>query len=352
MTSVNSAILDVLTGHSVGLQRLSNATVSKIIALLKRSDARLLERLAQEGTTEISRARQEQLLADIRQIIDGLYRDATGQLRADLDALAEYEGQFQADMFRQTVPLQVEWVTPSAFQIIAATNARPFQGRLMREWFDDLPAEAFKRLRNSIRAGFVEGRTIEQMVREIRGTKAQGFKDGILEINRRAAEVTVRTAIAHTANVARDTMYQANGRLIKAVQWRSTLDSRTTMVCMARDGKTYPLDSGPRPPAHPNCRSIVSPVLKSLAELGIKGKELPKSTRASMDGQVAEDLDYDAWLRKKPQAFQDDVLGPKKAAIFREGVKLDRFVNRAGDELTLDELKQREADAWQRAFSE
>jgi SPP1 gp7 family putative phage head morphogenesis protein len=292
------------------------------------------------------------LLADVREIVQGLYADATGQLKADLDALATYEAEFQGDMFRATVPVKAEWVTPSAFQIIAATNARPFQGRLMKEWFDDLPADAFKRLRNSIRAGVVEGRTIDQMVRDIRGTRAQGFKDGILEINRRAAEVTVRTAVAHTANAARNAMYEANGRLLKGVQWRSTLDSRTSLYCMAHDGKVYPLDAGPRPPAHPNCRSIVSPVVKSLAEMGIKGKDLPPGTRASMDGQVAADLDYDAWLRKKPQTFQDSVLGPSKAKLFRQGLKLDRFVSRSGDELTLDELKQREAELWNLAFTE
>lgn len=351
MANVNDAILDVLTGHSVGLQRLSNATVRKIIALLKRSDERILERLASEGGSEISRERLETLLANIRVIVEGLYEDATGQLKADLDKLAEYEAEYQADMFRRVVPVEVDWVTPSPFQIIAATNSRPFQGKLMREWFTDLPADAFKRLRNAIRAGVVEGRTIDQIVREIRGTRAQGFKDGILEINRRAAEVTVRTAVAHTANAARNEMYRANSRLLKGVQWVSTLDSRTSLYCMAHDGKVYPLDAGPRPPAHPNCRSVVTPVVKSLAEMGIKGKDLPPGTRASMDGAVAGDLDYDAWLRKKPQSFQESVLGKEKAKLFRAGLKLDRFISRAGDELTLDELKQREAEAWQRAFS-
>lgn len=97
---------------------------------------------------------------------------------------------------------------------------------------------------------------------------------------------------------------------------------------------------------------MITPVLKSLRELGIKGNELKPSTRASMDGQVAQDLSYDGWLRTKPQAFQDDVLGKKKAELFRAGLTLDRFVSRAGDELTLDELKQREAGLWAKAFAD
>jgi len=349
--NVNTAILDALTGHSVGLHRVSNATVRKIIALLNRSDARIIERLTMGGS-DLSRQRQEQLLEDIRQIVAGLYRDATGALKTELDALATYEGEFQLNMLKVTVPVQLDWVAPSPYQLIAATNARPFQGKLLKDWFTDLPDQAFARLRTVIRQGFVEGRTIDQMVREVRGTRAQGFKDGIFEINRRAAEVTVRTATAHTANVARSELYQANSKFIKAVQWVSTLDGRTSAVCRGRDGQTYPVDSGPRPPAHPNCRSTTTPVLKSLAELGMKGKELPPGTRASMDGQVAADTNYDAWLRKKPQAYQDEILGKSKAKLFREGLTLDRFVSRAGDELTLDELKQREGALWARVFAD
>lgn len=347
--NVNTAILDALTGHSVGLQRLSNGIVRKIIALLNRSDVRLVERLQRDGGTEISRARMEQLIEDIRQIVDGLYRDPITLLQGEIDQLAAYEVEYQTGMLNRVVPIAINWTTPSAYQILAATNARPFQGKLLKDWFTDLPTKAFERLRNTIRAGIVEGRTIDQITREIRGTKAQGFKDGILEISRRDAEVTARTAVAHTANVARSEIYKANSKHIKAVQWVSTLDARTSAVCRARDGQTCPVDSGPRPPAHPNCRSVTTPVLKSLAEMGLKGRDLPSGTRASMDGQVAEDLTYDGWLRKKPAAFQDEILGQAKGRLFRAGLKMDRFVSRTGDEYTLDELKQREADLWQKA---
>ncbi len=347
---VNDDIADALTSHSIGLQRLSNATVRKIIAMLNRSDARIVERLLRDGISQLSRDRQEALLADIRRIVESAHADATGQLRIDLDQLAEYEGQYQAELFRFTVPVDLNLIRPSADQLIAAANARPFQGRLLREWFTDLPEQAFACLRNVIRAGMVEGRTIDQMVRDVRGTRAQGYADGILETNRRAAEVTVRTAVAHTAQSARSLLYERNADLIKAVQWTATLDSRTSAVCRGRDGMLFPVDKGPRPPAHPSCRSSVIPVMKSLKELGISTRELPASTRASMDGQVAADMTYDAWLRKKPAAFQDEILGKAKGRLFRAGLPMERYVTRAGQEYTLDELKQREAETWSKAF--
>lgn len=348
--AANDDIADALTAHQIGLQRLSNATVRKIIALLNRSDARIVERLLREDVSDLSRARQEALLTDLRRIVGSVYEDATGALQIDIEALADYEVGYQADLFRATVPIKFDTIRPTEAQILAAVNSRPFQGRVLKDWYKELERGAFERLRNSIRAGMVEGRTIDQIVREVRGTRAQGYKDGILQVNRRAAEATVRTAINHTATVARETLYKQNTSLIKGVQWTSTLDGRTSAVCRGRDGKVYEVDKGPRPPAHPNCRSSTTPVLKSLREMGIPAGDLPESTRASMNGQVAGDQTYSDWLRKQPVAFQEDVLGVTKARLFRKGeINLDRFIDRAGQEYTLDELRKREAAAWTKA---
>lgn len=349
MASVNEEILDRLTRHSIGLQRLSTATVRKVLALLRRSDTRLVARLLDEDVSTLSRTRMEKLLNDLRRVIDSAYLDATGALQIDLEELAKYEGEFQTDLFKRVIPVKFETVTPAAEQLVAAVNSRPFQGKLLKEVYKELPASTFRQVRDTIRAGFIEGRTTDQIVRELRGTAAQGYKDGILAKTRRDVESVVRTAVNHTANTARDYTYQANDDLVKGVRWNATLDSRTSLVCAGRDGKVYPVDSGPRPPAHYNCRSSTSPVLKSWRELGFDVDEVPPSTRASMNGQVPADQDYDTWLRKQPRDLQDDVLGTEKAKLFRAGLKVDRFTDRKGAELTLDQLRQRERDIWEKA---
>jgi hypothetical protein len=109
------------------------------------------------------------------------------------------------------------------------------------------------------------------------------------------------------------------------------------------------VDKGPRPPAHFNCRSSTTPILKSWRELGFDADELPPGTRASMNGQVPADQDYDTWLRKQPKDVQDDVLGKTKGDLFRAGLKMDRFVDRKGAELTLDQLRRREKEIWEKA---
>jgi SPP1 gp7 family putative phage head morphogenesis protein len=215
----------------------------------------------------------------------------------------------------------------------------------MREWLADLDKATYARVRDSIRIGYTEGRTTQQIIRDLRGTAKLGFKDGIFEINRRHAETVVRTAISHTANTSRNALYSANTDVIAEVQWVSTLDGRTSAICQARDGKTWPVDSGPRPPAHPNCRSSMTPVVKSWRGLNQTG--LDAETRASMDGQVAANLTYGGWLKRQPASVQNDILGKTKGKLFRRGgVPVDRFVDYQGHEYTLKELRKREASAF------
>jgi SPP1 gp7 family putative phage head morphogenesis protein len=206
-------------------------------------------------------------------------------------------------------------------------------------------------VRDSIRIGFVEGETIDQLVRRIRGTRVNQFKDGILEINRRNAEALVRTAVSHTAQSARDDVFAANSDIIKGWRFTATLDSRTSAVCRGLDGKVFDIGKGPKPPRHWNCRSVSVAVLRSWREMGIDIDETPNpaNTRASMNGQVPATETYDSWLRKQPVEFQNDVLGVKKAQLFRAGLTLDKFTNRQGDELSLSELARKEADIFKRA---
>lgn len=99
-----------------------------------------------------------------------------------------------------------------------------------------------------------------------------------------------------------------------------------------------------------NCRSAVVPITKSLRELGVDIDDAPAGTRASMNGQVPSDITYNEWLKTQPISVQNDALGITKARLFREGgLSVDRFVNRNGFELTLDELKKREAQAFVKA---
>lgn len=354
MVTANESLLDQTIAHQIGLIRYSNATVRKIIALLNRTEEDLVRQILKYDFSEVSGTASEKrlraLLDAVRTVNAEAYAKLNDELTGELRALAVYEAEFQTSAIAAATAVRLDIVTPSAPQLWAAVNSRPFQGRLLKDWYSGLEEAAQARLREAIRISYTEGETIAQTVRRVRGTAARQYKDGILEISRRGAEAMVRTAVNHTANAARNHLYSENPSTIKGVRWVATLDGRTTLLCASRDGTVYPPDSGPRPPAHINCRSTTVPVLKSWKEMGIKLSEAPEGTRASMDGQVPENTTYDSWLRKRDKDFQDDMLGPSRAKLFRDGeLTLDRFVDRNGAEYTLDELRRREAEAFRRA---
>ncbi|MGT2493120.1 hypothetical protein ACU4GD_28065 [Cupriavidus basilensis] len=78
--------------------------------------------------------------------------------------------------------------------------------------------------------------------------------------------------------------------------------------------------------------------------------EMPASTRATMDGQVPADMTYSQWLMKQSAARQDEVVGPTRGALMRSGgMKFDELYDSRGRYLSLDELRRRDAAAFERA---
>jgi SPP1 gp7 family putative phage head morphogenesis protein len=335
MTTPSERLYDLDVSHQIGLQRYGAGTVKRILSLLADVETDLVAQILKLSWDDLQResarsARLNAMLDAIRVTTREGYAVLQKELRGDLIDLAAYEAEFQSTNLGKALSVEPDsFVQPTAEQLKAAVDSRPFQGRVLKEWGQDLEAGAFKRVRDAIRIGYVEGESVGQIVTRIRGTKAMRFKDSILEISRRGAEGVVRTAVAHTANAAKEEFFKANPETIKGVRWSSVLDSRTTPVCRARDGKVYPVGEGPRPPAHFRCRSTTVAVLDDVGP--------PEET-------------YQDWLKRQPAEVQDDVLGPSKAKLFRDGdLELDRFVDASGREYTLQQLRRRERKAFEAA---
>lgn len=370
MPSVNERMADATVSHAVDLQQYSNTVVRRMLSLLNRVDADLsaalmtaLERLpASEFTVD----RLDSLLYSVRALNVQAYGVVERELTETLRQFAAYESGYQYELFTTTIPPQVVASVGVAqvevAQVAAAAMARPFQGVLLREALAGQAADRARLIRDQIRIGYVAQETTGQIIRRLRGTKAKGYADGLLDKPRQHIEAIVRTAISHTAGTVRDSFYEKNLDLLKALQWCSTLDARTTLeFCVPRDGLLYtpdthkPIDhkfkwgAGPGR-LHWRCRSCSAPVVKSWKEL--TGSDLPDftpQTRASMDGQVPAQQTYAQWLSKQSASRQDEVLGPKRAALFRAGEPIDKFFNDKGTFLDLETLRQRDAKMFETA---
>jgi SPP1 gp7 family putative phage head morphogenesis protein len=350
--TVNEKLQNDVIKHAIYTLRLSGGISNRIIALLNRVDDDLTTKILKRAPTsgEWTTKRLNALLEEIREINTSLYNATGDTLQQELIDLSQYEADFMAKRLSAALPIEMSITQPSAAVLRAAALSRPFQGRLLREWVSDLSEARFKQLRDAIRIGVVEGESIDQIVRRIRGTKALNYRDGILETGRRQAEALVRTAVNHTVSAARNELYSQNTDILKGEKWVSTLDGRTTPICQARDGIIYQIGKGPRPPAHIGCRSTMTPIVKSWKEIGINLNEAPPGTRASMSGQVPASLTFNNWLKDQPDSMQDEILGKTKGKLFRDGgLSVDRFVDNRGNTLTLAQLRIKESEAFARA---
>lgn len=367
MDSVNDLLLQEHIRHQVDLQGYATGVLHRLLAVLNRSDERLMAeltvKLADFDPTLFSMERLESLLTSVRSLSAAIYAELGEELTKELRDFVAYEVSYQHQMLVEHLPVAVHVAAVSAEQVYAAAMARPFQGVLLKGVWADLDTSKMKKVRQAIAQGFVEGKTTDQIIRELRGTRAKGYADGVIERDRRDVEAVVRTAIGHTACVAQDNVMTANADLIKALQWSATLDLRTSPQCRIRDrllytpddhkpiGHKVPWGAGPGR-LHWRCRSGQVPVLKSHKELGIDILEIEAGgkKRASMDGQLSADTSYADWIKKQSARRQDEVLGPTRGRLLRDGkLEMADLYSARGELLTLEDLRKRDVEAFKRA---
>lgn len=278
-------------------------------------------------------------------------------LEAELVDFAKSEASWQMNAIRQAftrvTPVEIDLVGPGAQTLRGIVTTRPFQGRILREWYQGIEVDVQRALRQQVRLGLSLGETTDQIARRVRGT---GAFSGVAGKMKRDAESVARTAVNHVSARTREMTFRENDNLIASVRFVATLDERTTDQCLATDGKEFPIDEGPRPPLHFKCRSTVVPVLKSLRELGLPVKEgsvrVRRGTRPSKgpadasafgprkNGQIPADVTGIRWLKAQPAAFQNEMLGKGRAEVLRRGVvPFEKFVDRRFRPLSLKELE-------------
>lgn len=277
--------------------------------------------------------RYRNLLVDTREVLREGLGKARKRLSGELRDLAKVEADASIRaMQAEAGPVGVTF-RGLDLRTVQAVAGQPVDGQPLAKWWRDIESGTMRRIEREIGTGLAQGETVDQMVTRVR--------QNAFPTTRRNAEALVRTAATHVSAQAREASFRENAATIKGVQWVSTLDLRTSDVCKSRDGQVWPVGEGPRPPAHPNCRSTVAPVLKSWRELGIDLGEAPEGTRASMDGQVPANLTYGDWLAEQPPERQDVALGPSRARLFRAGrITVADLTTSSGRPLTLDELRE------------
>ena len=289
-----------------------------------------------ENPTDFQMHRLTALMQDIQALFDAANSEVSKQLNLDLDEFIPYETDFQYRMLGNAVT--TELTLPAIEQVVAAVTtakAELISGGVTKrltiaEMVETLGAKPAT-IENKIRAGIIEGKSVDQMVRDIMRVANQAHK--------RDVRTVVRTAFNLAGSEARRAVVAANSDIITGEKWISTLDGRTSDVCMGRDGKVYDVGVAPFPPAHMNCRSLRVPIVDpKYAISGIKGLRSSRNSAGEVE-TVSSETTYNSWLKRQPADFQDEVLGVERAKLFRGGMNVDKFTDDNGRTLTLAELK-------------
>lgn len=361
LANVPDEIADLIIEHEVYLARLSAGSAKKIVSALGKLRRELIKEIA--ATDSVSKRARMQILkkqADI--LIKRSFSAINEQQAKDAVEIADLESKFSASVINDAVGVTLVSASLPARTLEAMVDKNLVFGAPAKEWWGRQSVTSRQHFADQMAMGILQGESIKELSNRV---------DTILAPIRRNAEALARTSVLSVTNASRFATYEDNSDLIKGVQALAVLDNRTTQLCMSRDGLAWTLAGDPigdtsqpfpgPPPWHWNCRSTLVPLLKSFDELAgpradkdllSKLRTLPKSTRASMDGQVPSTINYEQWLKKKDAAnpgFAEGILGKTKYQIWKSGnLSFSEMVNQSGIPYTVKELRELYADKFKR----
>lgn len=381
MTTLNEQLLDDVIRHQVYLLRYSATVRDKVIELINKTEADIARRIRgdAEALAGLSSSKEWKRLQALLAALEGIrkegWKEASDYLLNEMEELAYVEPVAIDNTMQGILPVEVTTVLPSSDFLRAIALQRPFEGKVLKDWADSMAADDIRRIHSAVQAGMIAGEDHATIARRVVGSGPLVGADGVTQMTRKQIETVVNTAVQSIANGARDAYFNANKDILSEEQFVATLDSHTTPICRALDGKRYDVGLGPRPPLHFRCRSLRVPaidgamlgdrpakpvtekiLIKKFNEINgtnaVTRADLPRGMKGEFDawarkeirrmtGPVPATQTYQTWLKKQSHDFQDEILGPERAQLFRDGkLELDKFVDLStGRQFTLDELR-------------
>lgn len=364
---IADVLADKFTMQNVMLSRFSAGERAKIRRFLEGLSDQLtvlLDKTLPDEEQTFSRRRLQSLFKVTDLTIENTYAKIAKAHDETMFELAEVSSDKAIQAINQSIGVSLVEVGASEAVLKALVNDDISLGLPAKEWWANQSIKLRQRFQNTIRQGVFAGETLSDLKRRVRGRRENGFKDGIMDATSHDAEMLIRTSVQSIALNARMETFKANDDVIKGVEWKSTLDLRTTETCMVLDGQAWSLEGEPLegttqpfpgpPPIHWGCRSDLVNVMKSWGDLirDAKGnpelakkmdrveRKIPQSTRASMDGQVSAKLNYAEWLETQPEENQIEALGYGKWKLWSDGeISLKDLIDNRNRPLSLKELE-------------
>ena len=395
--------------NAIDLNRYSNSVARRVMNAYNDIiiDAANQLRTIDELTAPVKAARLRSILAQLKESLGTWAGDATEITALELQGLTELQSEFVTEQLRRVLPagsrdaVRTVEISPQFAQSVVTTDPTQLNvvalsddlfaavegaealarqagtgvfnltaakgatitlpnGEVITKAFRGIAVDQAERFSQVVRQGLLTGETTPSIAKRLIGSLQ--FSQEPTMISKTLAKIIaeggqstavtdsqvvalIRTSINQVANTASQLVYEANQDITQKYRYVATLDTRTSAICRALDGREFEYGKGPMPPQHFNCRSTTVPVI-NYKELGFTPP--PPARRASMDGQVPANESYGEWLAKQPRATQADALGPGKVAYFNRLANkygptdaIAKLVKDDGSELTLAQLRKR-----------
>ena len=302
--------------------------------------------------------RSKQLFNELEDLTLGL-RNKLGQ---DMTQMTTVAGEMALDSHNDILSFGgrvdgFNFVRLTAEQIRQMVTGVPVGGHLLSDWVDRTVSGRIKaELKREIMAGMFAGSGYPGIIKRIHQIMGDETRRNVITL--------ARTYVHNINTSAAESVYRANGDIIKELEWSAVLEpgysatGRGTCIrCAALDGTRYKLsESHPPIPLHGRCRCVLTPVTKTWRELGLDIDEIEEAYRpytiranknidAGLNRTILEHGfhggNYAEWFAGRGKDFQRNVVGPGRLALLESG-KID-FADlvdkRTGRLLTLEELE-------------
>ena len=355
-SNIEKSLIEVLTQHQAYLYRASSQSVNELLTIFNDESAVMLAKL-RDLLDELNDSEKVALAAglyttanlkEIRDVISGWHTSLTSSLpeafAVSATAIAVYEANYTAKLYGGKIK------KPNGEKLfINAKKAPLVGGALVDDLLSKIAESARQKVEYAIRDGISSGKTNQEIVQRIRGSKRLNYEDGLLTSTKSDIDRTVRTVRSHVANQTYlDTFKQLGFEYVKLV---ATLDGRTSKLCASLDGTVWEINDPAKrvPPLHPNCRSILVPVEKDGQLVGERPfvmderrvKDIPKDERSQLIGQLDANTTFSEFFKKTDDFFQKEWLGPRRFKLYKEGkFDFDKFFDPEGRLYTLDQLRK------------
>jgi SPP1 gp7 family putative phage head morphogenesis protein len=292
--------------NAIDLNRYSNSVARRLINAYNDIiiDAVNQLRVIDEASAPVKAARLRAILAQLKDSLATWAGDSTEITALELQGLAQLQSEFVAEQLRQALPagardmVRTVEISPQFAQSVVTTDPTQVNvvvlsddlfaavqgapqatfsltaakgtmitlpnGQVVEKAFRGIAESQAERFGQVVRNGLLTGETTPSIARRLIGSLQFGEEARtVRQLIAAGGELTavadnqvvalVRTSINQVANAASQQMYQANPDITKKYRYIATLDSRTSAICRALDGREFEYGKGPTPPQHFNC---------------------------------------------------------------------------------------------------